>query len=112
MTNWMRYWFCGWDRGDFDTQPAQFIESLQRQSLGIYRVVFERFREHLAPDGVAVLHLGQSKKCDMAQKLSSLASEYLAVDEIFTEDVTHCEKHGLSDKGTVTAHQYLVLTKR
>jgi hypothetical protein len=112
MTNWMRYWFCGWERRDFDTEPARFVESLQRQSLGVYSTVFARFREHLVPGGVAVLHLGQSKKCDMGLDLSRIASEFLAVEELFTEDVTHCEKHGLSDKGTVTAHQYLVLSKR
>lgn len=112
MTNWMRYWFCGWERRDFDTEPARFVESLQRQSLNVYSTVFARFREHLVPGGVAVLHLGQSKKCDMGLELSRIASEFLAVEELFTEDVTHCEKHGLSDKGTVTAHQYLVLSKR
>ncbi len=112
MTNWMRYWFCGWERRDFDEEPSRFIESLQRRSLGIYRTVFERFREHLVPGGVAVLHLGQSRKCDMGAALSKIASELLVVEEVFTEDVTHCEKHGLSDKGTVTAHQYLVLSAR
>lgn len=112
MTNWMRYWFCGWERADFDREPARFIESLQRKSLDIYRTIFARFRDHLNPAGVAVLHLGRSRKCDMGAELSRIASEYLAVEELFTEDVTHCESHGLSDKGTVTAHQYLVLTAR
>lgn len=109
MTNWMRYWFCGWERPDFDTQAGRFMEALQRQSLDVYRIVFERFREHLAPQGVAVLHLGQSKKCNMAVELGKIAQDYLEVAEIFTEDVTHCEKHGIRDKGTVTSHQYLVL---
>jgi len=109
MTNWMRYWFCGWERSDFDIQAGQFMESLQRQSLDVYRVVFERFREHLAPKGVAVLHLGQSKKCNMAVELGKMAQDYLEVAEVFSEDVTHCEKHGVRDKGTVTSHQYLVL---
>ena len=85
------------------------MEALQRQSLDVYRIVFERFREHLAPQGVAVLHLGQSKKCNMAVELGKIAQDYLEVAEIFTEDVTHCEKHGIRDKGTVTSHQYLVL---
>jgi len=109
MTNWMRYWFCGWERPDFDSQAGQFMEALQRQSLDVYRVVFERFREHLAPNGVAVLHLGQSNKCNMAVELEKIAQDYLEVAEIFSEDVTHCEKHGIRDKGTVTSHQYLVL---
>ena len=30
----------------------------------------------------------------------------------FNEDVQHCESHGVTDKGTVTGHQYLVLRNR
>ena len=112
MTNWMRYWFCGWDREDFDTKTANFIETLQRQSLSVYRTVFQRFQEHLTSDGVAVLHLGHSLKCNMAAELQTLASGYLRVADVFSEDVTHCEKHGIRDKGTVTAHQFLVLRQK
>ena len=31
------------------------------------------------------------------------------VVDIFEEDVTHLESHGIRDKGTVTGHSYLVL---
>ena len=37
MTNWMRYWFCGWARPDFDTQTNNFVESMQKKSLDVYR---------------------------------------------------------------------------
>jgi hypothetical protein len=109
MTNWMRYWFCGWERKDFDEQPKRFIESLQRESLSVYTNIFRRFRQHLKPGGLVVLHLGQSRKCDMANELVTLSREFFSVEAVFTEDVTHCEKHGVRDKGTVTAHQYVVL---
>ncbi len=112
MTNWMRYWFCGWERSDFDSRAGQFMESLQRESLDVYRIVFRQFCEHLAPKGVAVLHLGHSKKCNMADELGRIARDYMEVAEIFSEDVSHCEKHGVRDKGTVTRHQYLVLRQK
>jgi len=112
MTNWMRYWFCGWERDDFDAQASQFIETLQRQSLRIYHLIFARFAENLRPGGIAVVHLGRSKKCDMGSELAAIAADHLRVTDILSEDVTHCEKHGLSDKGTVTDHQYLILENR
>jgi predicted DNA-binding transcriptional regulator AlpA len=112
MSNWMRYWFCGWEREDFDSEPSRFVESLQRLNLDVYSQVFKRFREHLNATGVVVMHLGHSRKCNMATELARRAEPLFAVAEVFSEDVTHCEKHGVRDKGTVTAHQYLVLTPR
>jgi hypothetical protein len=112
MTNWMRYWFCGWSRSDFETAPQKFIESLQKKSMSTYSQVFARFRDHLKSSGVVVLHLGRSQKSDMANELSQIAGEYFKVEDTFLEDVTHCEKHGLRDKGTVVEHQFLVLAKR
>jgi len=109
MSNWMRFWFCGWEREDFDTQPARYVETLQKKSLEVYEGVFARFRQHLRGDGKVVIHLGKSRKCDMASRLAKIASRHFAVLDRFDEAVTHCEKHGVSDKGTVKAHQYLVL---
>lgn len=109
MTNWMRYWFSGWEREDFDEQPRRFIESLQRESLSIYGDIFRRFRQNLNAGGVVVFHVGQSRKCDMASEIVKRASDFFVAEAVFTEDVTHCEKHGVRDKGTVTAHQYVVL---
>lgn len=109
MTNWMRFWFCGWERSDFDSATEAFIEKKQRESMSVYRPIFASCRRVLSPSGAIVFHLGASKKCDMGAELSALAEEYFAVDGVYNEDVGHCEKHGLSDKGTVKAHQYLVL---
>jgi hypothetical protein len=111
MTNWMRYWFCGWARADFDTESTNFVEVTQKKSLSIYRTIFQNCADNLKQHGLAVLHLGFSKKCDMAAELSSLATERFSVIDSFTESVEHCESHGIRDKGTVTGHQYLVLKK-
>ncbi len=112
MSNWMRFWFAGWEREAFDTEPARFVESLQRRSLQVYSGLFASFRNSLTARGVAVLHLGKSKKCNMGQSLAEVAAQAgLRVEELFDEDVGHCESHGVRDKGTVTAHQYLVLTQ-
>jgi len=45
----------------------------------------------------------------MASALSLLAQRWFRVADVFIENVEHCESHGIRDKGTVTAHQYLVL---
>jgi DNA modification methylase len=112
MTNWMRFWFCGWERADFDKQPARFLEQQQKQSLNIYRTLFSIAQTRLKKGGLFVLHLGASRKCDMGRELSAIGAEIFEVVDCFNEDVQHCESHGVTDKGTVTGHQYLVLRNR
>lgn len=109
MTNWMRYWFCGWSRDDFSREPSRFIESLQKKSLEIYRPILQQCKRRLKEKGVIVMHVGRSHKCDMARGLAQIAAENFNVYDIVDETVEHCEKHGVRDKGTVTSHQYLVL---
>lgn len=111
MTNWMRYWFCGWGRSDFDTEPENFVEVTQKRSLTIYSSIFQQFEDRLRTGGIAVLHLGLSHKCDMAKELAELAKERFVLLDAYTESVEHCESHGIRDKGTVTGHQYLILQK-
>ncbi|HXK39941.1 MAG TPA: SAM-dependent methyltransferase, partial [Candidatus Paceibacterota bacterium] len=95
-----------------ETEPARFVETLQKRSLQVYAQVFASCRSALTSKGVVVLHLGKSHKCDMGSALADIAPNAgLKVEEIFSEDVGHCESHGVRDKGTVTAHQYLVLTR-
>jgi tRNA G10 N-methylase Trm11 len=107
--NWMRLWFCGWERPDFDERPRAFVDERQKKSFAIYEPIFRQARERLTPNGVFVIHLGESVKCDMAKELSRIAAPWFRVADLFTEDVTDCEQHGIRDKGTVTAHQFLVL---
>lgn len=108
--NWMRLWFCGWNSSDFDVKPQAFIDELQKKSFEIYAPVFQQAREHLKPSGVFVLHLGLSHKSDMARELAQVARHWFTVEDTFVEDVTHLETHGIRDKGTVTGHQFLVLS--
>lgn len=111
MTNWMRYWFCGWTKKDFDTQPKSFVEVIQKKSFDAYDFIFQQCHERLKTGGYAVFHLGHSDKCDMAESLKPYAEKYFKVIDIFTESVEHCEKHGIADKGGVKGHQYLILRK-
>jgi DNA modification methylase len=112
MTNWMRFWFVGWERSDFDSQTADFVENRQKQSLDVYRCFFEASRERIKDHGLLVLHLGQSKKCDMGVELAKRAEPLFSVVDKFTEGVEHCESHGVRDKGTVSGHTYLLLVAK
>ena len=109
LANWMRLWFCGWNAEDFRSEPRSFVDERQKKSFGVYEPFFRQARERLKPGGVVVLHLGKSYKCDMASVLSVVAQPWFRVADVFTENVEHCESHGIRDKGTVTAHQFLVL---
>ncbi len=109
LANWMRLWLCGWEAKDFQTRPLAFVDERQKHSFKIYESIFRQARERLKPNGVFVLHLGKSKKCDMAAELSKVASPWFKVADVFSESVEHCESHGIRDKGTVTAHQFLIL---
>ncbi len=109
LANWIRLWFCGWERGDFDTQPLRFLDMKQKQSMKAYESVFRQARERLKRSGVFVLHLGKSSKCDMAEKLQQVAEPWFKTVDLFEEGVSHCESHGITDKGKVSAHQYLIM---
>jgi DNA modification methylase len=109
LANWMRLWFCGWEAQDFRVRPLGFVDERQKKSFAVYEPLFRQARERLKPGGVIVLHLGRSRKCDMAEHLRLLARRWFRVADIFTESVAHCESHGIRDKGTVTAHQFMLL---
>ena len=112
MTNWMRFWFVGWDREDFNTRAAAYVETRQKKDLDVYKDLFGASRERLKEGGLLVLHLGQSPKCDMGVELARRVDSWFDVVDCFTEDVEHCESHGVRDKGTVSGHTYLVLAGR
>lgn len=109
LGNWMRLWFCGWEVNDFQERPLAFIDERQKRSFDVYHPILRQSRERLKSGGVVVLHLGASKKCDMAKELAQVAKTWFRVADVFTESVSHCESHGIRDKGTVANHQYLVL---
>ena len=109
--NWMRLWFAGWEAADFKTRPLDFVDERQKRSFDVYETVFASAAERIRPGGVFVLHLGHSRKCDMATAITPFAARSFRVADSFVESVTHCESHGVRDKGTVTAHQYLILER-
>ncbi len=109
LANWIRIWFTGWSEIDFKYQPKSFIDERQKIDFNIYESIFRQAKERLKKDGVCVLHLGKSKKCDMAKELKKVSKHWFKTADLFDESVAHCESHGIRDKGTVTSHQYLVL---
>lgn len=109
MTNWMRFWFVGWEREDFNTQTSAFLENRQKVDLDVYNLFFESSFKHLNEGGMLIMHLGYSAKCDMGSELAQRVHPWFSVADIFTEGVEHCESHGIRDKGTVNGHTYLVL---
>ena len=109
LGNWMRLWFSGWEANDFERKPLAFVDERQKKSFEVYEPILRQSRERLKSGGVVVFHLGASKKCDMANELSRVAKSWFRVVDIYTECVSHCESHGIRDKGSVLSHQYLVL---
>ena len=107
--NWIRLWFCGWEPEDFKTRPKQYVDERQKQSFDVYLPILQQAKERLKPGGVLVFHLGKSPKCNMAEHLLQRGRQWFAHAEVFVENVEHCEHFGISDTGTVTDHQYLVL---
>lgn len=111
MTNWMRFWFAGWGKLDFQNSIGDFVEVKQKNNIDLYKVIFQKFANVLTDDGVVVFHTGKNKTLNMAEVLSEKARGILKVQDIFIEPVDDIEKHGLKDKGGTTEHQYIVMTK-
>ena len=109
LANWLRIWFAGWSAVDFKYQINSFIEERQKNDFGVYQNIFRQSRERLKRGGACVFHLGRSVKCDMAEELKNVSKRWFHTADLFNESVSHCESHGIRDKGTVTSHQYLVL---
>ncbi len=109
LANWLRLWFSGWSARDFEACPSVFVDEQQKSSFDVYIPILRQAKERLKSDGVLVLHLGKSVKCDMAAHLQELGKRWFRSTDLFDESVAHCESHGIRDKGTVTSHQYLVL---
>lgn len=106
--NWMRLWFAGWNIEDFKHKPKEFVDERQKRDFDIYTPIFSQAAERLKIGGVMAIHLGRSRKCDMAEELIKIGSQHLRLIDQFDESVAHCESHGIRDKGTVTHHQYLL----
>lgn len=112
MQNWMRLWFCGWEKEDFDMADEKFLDVKQRKNFDFYIPFFKMASKVLRPNGRIVLHLGKTDKIDMAEELAIRAKPYF--NEVYRADesVSDIEKHGVKDKGGTVAHQFLFLEKK
>jgi len=111
MANWIRMWFAGWDKNDFKDCKDNFLETKQVKNIDIYDDFFRICDNLLKPDGSIIMHLGFSKKANMAELLIPFAEKYFNIVGYFNENVHNNENFGISDQGTVKRHQYLFITK-
>lgn len=109
ITNWMRSWFLGWELEDFNREKEKFVDTIQKKDFGVYDLILGKCKERLAKSGIVIFHLGKSKKKDMGQAIIPFAKKYFDNVELYNEDVSKLEKHGIKDKGTVNVHQYLIM---
>lgn len=109
QTNWLRSWFLGWETEDFEREKDYFVDTIQKKSMNVYDTVLGKCKERLKANGVIVFHLGKSAKKDMGEEIRSYAKKYFKKIELYNEDVSSLEKHGINDKGSVSTHQYLII---
>ena len=112
IANWMRLWFCGWEREDFDLRKATFLETQQKKSMEVYRTFLDKCAEWLRPGGRLIMHLGRVKGFDMCAEIQQRMDPRFRLIHAFDECVAGREKFGLSDQGATDAHQYLFLERR
>lgn len=109
LVHWLRSWFLGWEKDDFESKKRKFVGERQKIDFTIYNEIFKQSKERLNNGGVLVFHLGKSKKKDMGKELAALSKKFFNKIELFDEDVSLVERHGIKHKGTVSSHQYLVM---
>lgn len=112
MQNWMRLWLCGWEPDDYKKAGTQFLDQKQKDNFDVYHSFFEMCSSVLKPNGKVILHLGKTKKVDMAEELSKRATKFFIEIYRGSENVQLIEKHGIKDKGSTIEHQYLFLMKK
>lgn len=112
MNNWMRLWLCGWEPDNYKGADDIFIDNRQMRDFDIYYSFFEMCSNLLKEDGKVILHLGKTKKIDMAEELSLRAETWFEVVYSAGESVQKIEKHGIKDKGATIEHQFLFLKKK
>lgn len=111
VSNWLRLWMSGWEPEHFKTKKDDFLEEKQKKSMDVYKVFFDKCDEWLKPSGKLILHLGKTKKVDMAKELLERIDERFQYVHSFDEDVADREKFGVKDQGATFAHQFLFLRK-
>lgn len=109
--NWLRLWCAGWEESDYKQADIDFLEAKQKKSMDIYYDFFQMCHSVLKPHGKLILHLGNSKVCNMADELEKRAKGLFDTVYKGAENVQNIEKHGIKDKGATFEHQYLFLKK-
>ena len=112
MQNWMRLWLCGWEMEDYKNAEELFLDQKQIKDFDVYESFFAMCYEILKPNGKVILHLGKTKKVDMAEELAQRAKLYFYEIYRGSENVQEVEKHGIKDKGATVEHQYLFLMRK
>lgn len=110
--NWMRLWLCGWEPEDFRIAGQRFLDQKQMANFDVYYSFFDMCFRNLKSDGIVILHLGKTKKVDMARELWQRAMDRFDLIYVGNECVTEIEKHGITDKGGTVEHQFLFLKKK
>src|SRR5262249_13235362 len=109
VNNWIRLWFCGWEPRDFEALRHEFIEVQQSRNFDTDLEVPASLHGTLRPGGLAVWHLGLSRRKDMGAELAALAPPLFEVVALEAESVAHCQSHGVTSQGVTLAHQFLIL---
>jgi hypothetical protein len=110
--NWLRLWFTGWDRDDFSSEPARFLDVQQRASMAPYAEFAEAMHRSMKCDGLLILHLGETGGHNMAHTVAPQIEQWFEVVFAGRENVEDTESHGLTDKGATRAHWYLFAIRR
>ena len=108
--NLMHLRLTGWEVEDFRLRPAAFIDERRKRGFNVYEPFFRRCHERLKRGGVLLLHLGENRKCNMAQELSRVARHWFHVADTYVDSVSHSERHSIRDKGppqTISTFSYV-----
>lgn len=111
-SNWLRLWFTGWDRKDFEAEPQRYLDVQQRAGMGPYGELAAAMHAVLRPGGIFILHLGETAKVNMADAIRPEIEPWFEIEYAGRENVEDTETHGLRDKGATVAHWYLFARRR
>jgi len=110
--NWMRLWFVGWMPEDFKSEPARYLEAQQRNTFEPYGEFAEAMAGSLRPGGSLILHLGETRRENMASAIRPWIEPWFDVEWVGRESVIDSESHGVRDKGATVAHWFLFASRR
>lgn len=109
--NWMRLWFCGWQKESFLEESLSFLERQQIKDISVYREFFTMSNSVLKDNGILIVHLGKGGRRDMSEELKEIASPNFEFVGEALDCVAQVANHGIKDKGMTTAHNLLFFVK-